>query len=88
MSEEPVRVRTDQPTIATLAEALEKARAAADAVFRDAGFTHRQVVVNAVVTSLDPDDDHHTWAVGSRVPHRPDPLLAPSLRQSAEEAEC
>ena len=81
------RVRTDQPTIVTLEEAMAEAHTAAVAAFENAGFTHVQVVVNAVLNSLDPDDDHHTWAVGSRVPDKPDPLLSATLRRSAEEAE-
>jgi hypothetical protein len=79
------RPRTDQPTIATLTEAMDAARDAAVKCLHDAGFKGIQVVVNAVVTSLDPDDDWHTWAVGTLPPDKPDPLLRASLMRSAEE---
>jgi hypothetical protein len=84
---EPERVRQDQPTITTLEAAMAAAVAAADDAFSAAGFKQRQVVVNAVLTSLDPDDGWHTWVVGSRVPDKPDSLLAATLRRSADEAD-
>lgn len=80
------RVRRDQPTIRTLEQALAAARDAATKSLTDAGFFNCQVVVNAVVTSIDPDDDVTTWAVGSLLPQTPDSMLAASLRTSAEEA--
>ena len=82
----PDRVRTDQPTIVTLEEAMATAQAAAVACFEEAGFTHVKVVLNTVATSLDPDDDVTTWSAGTRITGRCDPMLARSLHLSAEEA--
>jgi hypothetical protein len=80
------RVRTDQPTITTLEETMAAAQRAAVACFQSAGFTDVKVVLNTVATSLDPDDDVTTWAAGTRITGRCDPMLAISLQQSAEEA--
>lgn len=87
----PTRVRTDQPTIVTLEQTMTDAVYWARRAFTDAGFTHVELVVNVVATSIDPDDGRTTWAVGSRVTttRRSDRnLLAKSLRKSAEEASA
>jgi hypothetical protein len=87
---QPERVRPDQTTIMTLEQAMRAARIAAERCLTHAGFQHVSVVVNAVATSLDPDDDITTWAAGTRVPTCPKPdlnLLAATLRESALEAE-
>jgi hypothetical protein len=80
------RVRRDQPTIATLEQTVAEAQAAALKCFTAAGFFRVQLVVTAVATSIDPDGDCSTWAAATRVPDKPDTLLAQSLRFSAEEA--